>query len=160
MTSLTRLIHELEGGYSGSPWHGPSLQDNLHGVTAAQASKKMGKGHTIWELVLHVAAWRGEVACRLRGQEARTPPEGDFPPAPDAAAATESEWHKAMAWLDDAQQQVVAAVRELRGEDLEKPVLDYRKDAGGRGATREATLLGLVQHDAYHSGQIALLKKC
>jgi uncharacterized damage-inducible protein DinB len=160
MTTLTRLIDQLEAGHSGSPWHGPSLQHNLQGVTAAQASKRIGKGHTIWELVLHVAAWRGEVACRLRGHEAGTPPEGDFPTPPDGDAATESEWHKAIAWLDDAQQKLVAAVRELRGEDLQTPVLDYRKDAGGQGATREATLLGLLQHDAYHAGQIALLKKC
>jgi hypothetical protein len=67
MSEVTRLIELLEAGYSGAPWHGPSLKDNLQGITAAHASRRVGAGHTIWELVLHLAAWRGEIARRLQG---------------------------------------------------------------------------------------------
>ena len=159
MSEVAKLVEQLEAGYSGSAWHGPSLKDNLQGVTAAQASRRIGSGHTIWELVLHLAAWRGEIAKRLQGHEAGAPPEGDFPSAPQGAAATEPEWRKALAWLDDAQRTLLAAARAVPEDDLQKPILDYRENSSGQGAPRYVTLLGVTQHDAYHSGQIALLRR-
>ncbi len=158
MGDVARLIEQIEAGFSGAPWHGPSLKDNLRGVTAAQASRRVGSGHTIWELVLHLASWRGEIARRLQGHEAGTPPQGDFPPAPPGPTANDAEWRKALAWLDESQNTLIAAARAVDDRDLQKPVLDYRHSAAGHGATRFVTLLGVAQHDAYHSGQIVLLK--
>ena len=159
MSDVPRLIELLEAGYSGEPWHGPSIQDNLAGLTAAQASRRTGAAHTIWELVLHLAAWRGEIARRLEGHEAGTPPEGDYPPAPEGGAATEPEWRKALAWLEDSQHRILSVARALREDDLHKPVRDFRQSSSGEGATRFATLVGLLQHDAYHSGQIGMLRR-
>jgi uncharacterized damage-inducible protein DinB len=159
MSEVTKLVELVAAGYSGAPWHGPSLKDNLQGVTAAQASQRLGSGHTIWELVLHLAVWRGEIARRLQGHEAGTPPEGDFPSAPHAEAATDSEWRNALARLDSAQQNLLAAATTVPDEDLHKPVLDFRSNPSGQGATRFVTLVGIAQHDAYHSGQIALLQR-
>jgi uncharacterized damage-inducible protein DinB len=158
-SDVARLIDFLEAAYSGSPWHGPSLKDNLKGVTAANAARRSGSAHTIWELVLHLAAWRGEIARRLQGNEAGTPPEGDYPPAPQGEDASDAQWQKALAWLDDSQQRVLSAARALSDGDLQKPVLDHREHVSGEGATRHATLVGLLQHDAYHSGQIAVLRR-
>ena len=159
MSEIQKIVEEIEAAYSGSPWHGPSLKENLTGVTAAQASRRIGARHTIWELVLHLAAWRGEIARRLQGHEAGTPPEGDYPAAPAGAAASEEAWQKALAWLDDAQEALLSAARAVTDADLHRPVLDYRNNAAGHGATRSVTLHGFAQHDAYHSGQIALLKR-
>jgi uncharacterized damage-inducible protein DinB len=159
MPEIDLIVGLIEAAYSGSPWHGPSLKDNLRGVTATQASRRVGQAHTIWELVLHLAAWKGEIARRLQGHEAGTPPEGDFPPVPVAAAATEAEWQKALAWLEESQQRFLKAARSMKSEDLHEPVLDYRTNPSGEGATRYVTLIGLTEHDAYHSGQIAVLKR-
>lgn len=159
MSELARLIEQIERGYSGEPWHGPSLTQNLQGVTAAHASRRVGAGHSIWELVLHLAAWRGEIAGRLQGHEAGTPAEGDFPPAPQGSNATESEWRKALTWLEESHKALIAAARAIDERELQEPVLDYRHSAAGHGATRFVTLAGVAQHDAYHSGQIALLKR-
>jgi uncharacterized damage-inducible protein DinB len=156
MTDVARLIELLEAAYAGAPWHGPSLKDNLNGVTAAQAARRAGSAHTIWELVLHLAAWRGEIARRLEGHEAGTPMEGDFPAAPHDRAA---EWPKALAWLDESHGRLLAAVRALAEEDLHKPVLDYRTNPSGQGATRYTTLRSVLQHHAYHAWQIAVLKR-
>lgn len=159
MTDLQRIIDLLEAAYAGSPWHGPSLSENLDGVTAAQASRRVGAAHTIWELVLHVAAWRGEIARRLAGHEAGSPPEGDYPPAPQGDAANEDAWRKALAWLDESQQRLLSAARAITADDLHRPVVDYRENPSGQGATRYVTLVGVLQHDAYHSGQIGLLRR-
>ena len=159
MSDINRLLDLLEASYSGEPWHGPSLMDNVKDLAAERASRRIGQAHTIWELVLHLAAWRGEIARRLQGHQAGTPPEGDYPPAPQGPAATEAEWRKALSRLDDSQQRLLAAVRALKDEDLPRPVLDYRENPSGEGATRHTSIVGVLQHDAYHSGQIAVLKR-
>jgi uncharacterized damage-inducible protein DinB len=159
MSDVNRLVELLEAAYSGAPWHGPSLMDNLKGVTPAQASRRVGRAHTIWELLLHIIAWRGEIARRLQGHEAGTPPEGDYPAAPQGLDASDAEWRKALSSLEDSQQRLLAAARALKDEDLVKPVVDYRENPSGQGATRYATIVGVLQHDAYHSGQIAILKR-
>jgi uncharacterized damage-inducible protein DinB len=153
------LVDLLVAAYSGSPWHGPSLKANLKGVTASQASRRVGAAHTIWELVLHLAAWRGEIAQRLEGKEAGTPGEGDYPPAPQGEAASDDEWRKALEWLDESQRRLLSAARALTKDDLPKPVRDFRENPAGEGATRFATIVGVLQHDAYHSGQIGMLKR-
>ena len=50
----------------------------------------------------------------------------------------------------------VAGFPESRWDDR---VGDSRDAALGTGVTYEQTVLGLVQHLAYHGGQIALLRK-
>ena len=159
MNQVKLIADELDACYSGSPWHGPSLKQNLAGVTARQAATRAGETHTIWELVLHLAAWRGEITRRLEGEQAGTPKEGDYPPAPEGDDATQAAWHRALAWLEDEHTRLLAAVRGIRDDDLPVPVLDYRHGSSGEGATRAVTLHGLAQHDAYHSGQIGLLRK-
>jgi uncharacterized damage-inducible protein DinB len=154
------LINELDEAYGGHPWHGPSLKTALEGVSASQASRRVIPGaHTIWELVLHLAAWRGETVNRVKGERAGEPKEGDWPPAPQGDAAGDAEWRKALSWLDDGQRTLMAAVRALPPEKLHAPTLDFRERADGRGATCFVTLHGVAQHDAYHAGQISLLKK-
>ena len=52
----------------------------LDGVTHAQAAAKpIAAAHSIWELVLHIAAWKNEVRRRLSGAPAGEPREGDWP---------------------------------------------------------------------------------
>ena len=154
------LIKELDDGYGGQPWHGPSLKAALADVGAARASTRViPGGHTIWELVLHIAAWRGEIVHRLQGRQAGEPPEGDFPAPPQGAAATDAEWRQSLAWLDDGHRKLMDAVRALPADRLHAPTVDYRKRADGRGASYFVMLHGVAQHDAYHAGQISLLKK-
>jgi uncharacterized damage-inducible protein DinB len=137
-------------------WHGPSLTDALKGVTAEQAARRpIPRAHTIWELVLHLAAWRREVARRLDGQRAGDPPEGDWPPMPET---TDAGWRTAKRDLLRSHRTLLAAIAELTPGRLQKPVKDYRESKSGVGATVYRTLHGIAHHDAYHAGQIAILK--
>ena len=65
-----RLAEQVEGALSGPAWHGASLEENLRGLTPEQAAARPVPGaHSIWELVLHITAWAGEVTRRLAGAE-------------------------------------------------------------------------------------------
>jgi uncharacterized damage-inducible protein DinB len=142
-----RLAHE------GEPWHGVSLQEILAGVTAVQAaSRPIPNAHSIWELVLHLTGWTREVTRRLEGSDAGVPAEGDWPAV---GVVSPANWDAARRALADAHRALAVAVSRAPTERLAARV-------SGKGDAAESyreMLHGLTQHDAYHGGQISLLKK-
>ncbi len=52
------LANAITRTVTGPMWHGPALAEVLEGVTPERAaSRPIGSAHSIWEIVLHVAAW-------------------------------------------------------------------------------------------------------
>jgi uncharacterized damage-inducible protein DinB len=157
MDEISRIVDQLEREHAGDPWHGSPLSQILEGVTHTQAAAKpISAGHSIWELVLHVAAWKNEVRRRLSGAAAGEPQEGDWPAIADVS---EAGWRAARDHLELAHRLLISAVRELPETKLFEPTNDHRNRAMGTGVTYYELLHGIVQHDVYHAGQIALLKK-
>ncbi|MCA1559131.1 MAG: DinB family protein [Acidobacteria bacterium] len=154
---IERLVDQLEREHDGDPWHGSPLRGILHGVTAEQAATMVIPGaHTIWELVLHITAWKGEVRRRLIGAPAAEPLEGDWPAV---GATTTERWMQALERLEQTHGTLVSAVREMEESRLYAASTDTRDRPTGSGVSYYVLLHGIVQHDVYHSGQIALLKK-
>ena len=157
MGEVHRLIEELRREYEGEPWHGSSTQSILHGVTAAQAAARiLPEAHTIWEIVLHLTGWTQEVCKRLQGGKPQLPSEGDWPVV---GSTGEAAWRGAQAALTAAHAELLTTLQEFPESGLQGIVEGTREVAAGPGVSFYVTLHGLVQHDAYHSGQIALLKK-
>ena len=157
MSEIDRIVDQLEREQSGDAWHGSSLRSILKGVSAEQAAARPLKGgHSIWELVLHITAWRNETRRRLSGAPGGTPSEGDWPKVPVVSTAA---WRDAVKRLERAHEELIAAIRQMPEEQLFKPTNDPRNRSTGEGVSYYVLLHGLAQHDAYHAGQIALLKK-
>ena len=157
MSEPLRIADELFREHEGDPWHGSSVTQILRGVTAAQAAARIVPHvHTVWQLVLHMTAWKHEVRRRLGGGAAADPEEGDWPEVGDA---TPERWREALDGLDAAHTALVSAVRALDESTLLEPTNDPRNRVTGTGVSKYVLLHGLVQHDAYHAGQIALLVK-
>ena len=71
ITESGLIAEELRRAFEGDAWHGPALLELLEDVDAeTSAAKPLPEVHSIWELVLHIAAWDG-VACRFSSP--RTP---------------------------------------------------------------------------------------
>ena len=157
MSEIDRIVDQLQREHSGDPWHGSPLVSILDGVTAEQAAAKPLAGvHSIWELVLHVTAWKGEVRRRLSGAPAGEPEEGDWP---SVGTPTAERWHDALNRLRATHDHLLAAIRRLQENRLFEPTNDPRDPPLGTCVSYYELLHGIVQHDVYHSGQIALLKK-
>ena len=157
MTEHERLIDNLNREINGQPWHGPSLASILEGVDAGAAARRPpGGGHTIWEIVLHMTGWKREVTRRVRGGAAAEPAGGDWPAAGEP---TEARWQEARAAHVRAHDELVETIRGLGPDQLTARVAGDSAASIGAGLSVAATLWGLVQHDVYHAGQIALLKK-
>jgi uncharacterized damage-inducible protein DinB len=152
-----RLVDQLKRAHDGDPWHGSPIKEILEGVTAEQAAKRPPNGaHSIWELLLHATAWRNEVARRATGAPAQEPEAGDWPTVGDA---TPQRWKEALAALDASHARLVDAVRGMSDAKLQQPTNDQRNRGLGTGVSYYELFHGIVQHDAYHAGQIAILKK-
>jgi DinB superfamily len=157
MTETERIVRELEEAHAGTPWHGPSRTAVLADVTFDEAARRPGReAHGIWELVLHMRAWTAEVARRIREGNPGEPAEGDFPAPPPPSAAA---WAAAKSSLDTAHRDLVAAIRAAPTGFLDARGGSIADTTGGIAVSNRVMLHGLAQHDAYHSGQIALLKR-
>ena len=157
MTEIDRIVDELQRQYDGDPWHGSPLKSILDGLTATQAAAKpFPSAHSIWELVLHITAWKGEVRKRLSGAPASDPEEGDWP---SPGKQTAESWSEALKRLDAAHNRLIEAIRQMPEDRLFEATNDPRDRPLGTGVSYYVLLHGIVQHDVYHSGQIAILKK-
>jgi uncharacterized damage-inducible protein DinB len=152
MQQTEMIADQLERAYRGDAWHGPSVRAALEGVDAAMAAAYPPRSaHSIHEIVLHMTAWTREVTRRLRVGVAQDPEMGDWPEI--------GGWDAALAELDAANDGLLAAIRALDPAQLDDRIGDARDRALGSGVSRYVMLHGLVQHHAYHAGQIAMLKK-
>ena len=152
-----RLAEQVEGALSGPAWHGASLEENLKGLTPEQAAAHpVPEAHSIWELVLHITAWAGEVTRRLAGAEPAMPAEGDWPAV---GPVSPRSWSEALERLRTAHAALVDAVRRHPAERWTQRVGGERDAPLGTGVTYAEMVQGLLQHDAYHGGQIGLLRK-
>ncbi len=153
MAEATRIADQLSRAFAGEAWHGDSVFEILEGVSAAQAAARPIKdAHTIWELVLHVAAWDGAVLRRMGGTAVALSDAENFPAVTEAS---EAAWRNALAEVRRVHEALAAAVAALPDSRL------YEMVPGKEGAhyTFYYMLHGVVQHELYHAGQIALLKK-
>ena len=157
-SEVSRLVDQLEREHSGEPWYGQPLGDILSGITHLPAAvRPLPGGHTIWEIVLHLTAWKNEVRRRLGGAPAGNPSEGDWPAPPPSPSA--DAWGQALDALEEAHRALVDTIARLPDRQLFELTNDPRVDENGSADTYFQLVQGILQHDVYHSGQIALLKK-
>lgn len=150
MNEVDRIADQHARAFAGPAWHGPAVFEVLQGVSArGAAARPVAGGHSIWEIVLHVAVWEWVVARRLAGKTADPTPAQDWPPVGDTSAAA---WKRALKLLERRHREAHRVIAALTDASLRKPV---------PGASYSAYVLahGAGQHGIYHAGQIALLKK-
>ena len=150
MKETERIQDQLRRAFTGNSWHGPSVLEILENVTAAQAAEHPIAGaHSIWELVLHIKAWQDACRRRLEGDRAELPDEEDWPAIGDTS---NDGWENALRALRESYQALSEAVAKVDDARLNNPILEGMPSV-------YITLHGAVQHDLYHAGQIAILKK-
>ena len=158
MTELERIVDELRRAHDGDPWHGLPLTKVLAGLSArAAATRPISTANSIWEILLHVCAWTGEVRRRLQGRPPGEPPEGDWPVVQEVS---DEAWEQAKVDLARAHEALIQELGSTRGERLWEIVGPPARDrALGTGTTFYVMLHGLVQHGVYHTAQIATIRR-
>jgi uncharacterized damage-inducible protein DinB len=144
------IADQLRRAFYGSAWHGPAVLELLEDVDAkTAASRLLADVHSIWELLLHIEAWDGAGLKRLAGKKARLKGKQNFP---DVPKPTEPAWREAVASAKETHDRLIEKVAGLSEKRLRDQVPGKRYDF-------YHMLHGIAQHELYHAGQIAILKK-
>ena len=144
------IADQLRRAFAGDAWHGPALLELLNDVNArTAATKPLKDAHSIWELVLHIAAWDGAALSRIAGKKTQLTGVANFPVVPKP---TQAAWRKAVAQAKRTHDALVKTVAGL-------PESRLRDRVPGKKYDFCHMLHGVAQHELYHAGQIAILKK-
>jgi uncharacterized damage-inducible protein DinB len=150
MREIERIADQAAKMFGGDAWHGPSVTEALADVDASvAASRPIPDAHSIWELVLHLVATQAVLLRRIRGESTGQTTEDFWPGLP---AISESAWKET---IETLRQQEADLRQAILGFPEDR--LDARLMAEGSSAYNN--FHGHVQHNAYHAGQINLLKK-
>ncbi len=146
------LLAGIDDAYNKTGWHGPTLRGAIRRVGAREAGwRPSATSHCIAEIVLHCAYWKYAGYRRLTGGK-----RGGFAlkgsnwfPVPDKL--DDDEWNETVRLIDVIHNQMRAAIALL----APKRLVEIPK---GDKVTNLKMILGLAAHDAYHAGQIRMIR--
>jgi uncharacterized damage-inducible protein DinB len=149
-TAVHRLVDLLAEVFEEEAWQAP-LTASLEGLTASYAAWKPERAtNSIWMIVNHLSLWKEYQVARLTGEPPR--PSGwaeklDWHEVHDRG---EPAWQAAVQRLRNAQKRLVTGLQARTDEDLARPL------PGGTSPLYK--IQSMAPHDAYHCGQIRLLR--
>lgn len=143
------LPDQIRRAFTGPAWHGDALAELLRDVTAAEGAQRPSRAvHTIAELSGHIGVWVDVARRRLAGEDVTARSAENF-----AALDTSSplRWRAAVERLGERHELLARAAEALDVARLGEIV-------PGHDFSAADMLHGVVEHAAYHGGQIALLR--
>ena len=150
MTQGEILADELRRSLRGDAWHGPALLEVLANLSAEEAMQRpLPAAHNIWELVLHIASWANIALRRINGGQAEPYDGEDWP---EVHGFTQENWDDARTAMAESYERLSEVVLGMTDDELLAKAPKSERTITGM-------INGVVQHAAYHGGQIALLKK-
>lgn len=136
--------------YHGHPWLDVTIADTLGRITAEQATQRgIYDGNTIWKILNHIIASRENVLRRMQGEVTQTPSNNYIEKVEDTS---EEAWKKTLETLETTQKQCIYFLSTFKEADF---INEYPLNK----LTYYQHIHGIIQHDAYHLGQIVLLAK-
>jgi len=146
---INRILKLYADLQHGDCWLGTNFKQTLHGINTTSAQKEIAPGrNNIWQLTSHIIYWRTKVTNRMEGNN-NPPPFIDFR-LPEYL--NEETWKQELTDFESVYHLLRNSIHNFHEENLDKP-------SPKEGQTYYQLIMGCLQHDAYHLGQIVLLKK-
>ena len=149
---IQSIIRNLENTLDGDPWYGRPVYAVLREVDSSIAYKKPTPGsHSLIDLLYHMLTWAEFTLKRIEKDDIN-----------DLDAFEKLDWREIDPKLHDwdeglaafivAHQQIIALLHTKKDTFLDE-IVDYRQ------YDFRYLVNGLIQHNIYHLGQVAYLKK-
>jgi uncharacterized damage-inducible protein DinB len=153
MSESKLLADQIRRAFDGEAWHGDSVMEILEGIDARTAAAKPIPGaHSVWEILLHIAAWDDVIIRRARGNAVQLSDAENFPAISDKS---ESAWQAAILATKKKHDELVKTVAEFPDSRLAEQVPGKKESF----YNFYYMFSGITQHKLYHAGQIVMLKK-
>jgi len=154
---MLNIVNEIKKAFNGDAWHGNHVMQTLNNVAPEKAFQYfIPNAHSIAEIALHLTSWTEEVSSRLSGNLAAEPAMGDWPAVEEK---NPQSWEKIIFNFKVANEELIRILENIDINQWDEATNDERNLPLGNGVTNAELLNGLIQHHAYHSGQIAILSK-
>ena len=149
---IQSIIHRIENVNSGEPWYGRAVFVILEEVDAKKVyTKPNNTEHSLIELLYHMITWADYTLKRIEKDKTN-----------ELAAAEELDWRiinpkvhtwkKGLAEFKTIHKKIITLLNK-KDDDFLLEIVDYRK------YNFRFLLNGMIEHNIYHLGQIAYLKK-
>lgn len=149
---IQSIIRNLQRVNSGQPWFGRSVYSILEEVDSAKAYQRPNNTeHSLADLLYHMHTWAAFTLRRIEGDKEQ-----------DLAAFEKMDWReidpkvhtweKGLADFKQTHEKIIRLLNEKDDQFLEEQV-DYRQ------YNFRFLINGLIQHNIYHLGQVAYLRK-
>lgn len=145
---VDELVYLLEKGNAHL-----SFEEAIAGVPVSLAGiRPEGMPYSIWQLVEHIriAQWDIVSFCLSEQHRSLDWPEGYWPPA--AGPVSESQWNHSIREIRQDRERFIKLLRD-RSDSL----FDALPWGDGQTLLREA--LVIADHNAYHTGEIVVLRR-
>ncbi len=137
--------------YDGQPWYGDSICHILESITPAKASwQPTQDAHSIAQLVSHMIYWRLALIKRLEGDAEYKPSMKSEDNWKSNEQVKNVGWKALKILLHVSQVKLLSLLTKQKDSLLKKKYSEK--------ATFLDLINGILQHDLYHTGQIAYLK--
>ena len=149
---LQSIIRNLQNVNTGQPWYGRPVYEMLEEIDSAIVYAKPNENsHSLIDLLYHMITWADFALKRIEGDKEK-----------DMAVFEELDWRKIDPKLHTwkkglsefkAIHKKIIELLDKKDDAYLKENVDYRK------YNFRFLLNGLIQHNIYHIGQIAYLRK-
>lgn len=144
---ITELFKDL---YNGSPWLDVTIMETIKELNSSRAQFRISEQrNSIWEILNHTISWRETVLKRVQGENIPSPEHNYFLPVKDRS---ESAWEETVVCLENSQKNWINFLSSFEDNELDN-VSPFN------GTLHYKHIHGVIQHDAYHLGQLVILIK-
>jgi uncharacterized damage-inducible protein DinB len=151
-TEILQIAEQMKDAYEGDPWFGRNAKTLLSEISEEMAFQKPSRQHSILELVWHMVNWKEFVISRLVDEKRDDLAQFEENDWRELNHSDSDLWSQGLERFNKAYKQLLELVMKQNDALLSRPV-------HGRNYTFRKLLYGSVQHDIYHLGQIAYVKK-
>lgn len=146
MSRAEFLLNVLDSTFDKENWYAP-LKAAIEGLTAKEASfRPPGEAtKSIWENVNHLIYYKERLVATLEGKE-WTRIDGNDTFFITKQTEDDGDWYLTIDRAENVHNKLKGILREMSSEELKENAL-------------ESNLIDIFLHDAYHTGQIMLLRK-
>ncbi|MGE5109399.1 MAG: DinB family protein [Acidobacteriaceae bacterium] len=132
------LLQQLRETHNEKNWF-VSAKEAAGGITPEQAAWNDGKNHSVGQLVHHLAFWNAQTLAQFKGEKAEQPKNND-----ETFQFDPKQWNATVQHFDDVMTQLENFVSSADDGTLAKIA---------------PTVARISQHNAYHIGEIVMVRK-
>ena len=149
---ISLIVDQLRNAYEGDPWFGRPVKQILAEIDESIAFERPYGQHSILDLLWHMITWREFTVDRIQHSPQMQLDYFEINDWRQLDLADKTLWQQGLERLQETQDQLLKLLETSTDDLLEQTVRE-------RTYNFRKLLYGIVQHDIYHLGQIAYVKK-